>query len=117
MSSTLTLVGFVSVSRQSLNLGFLRTPHKVLRAHVEVVEAFNSNGSDLLVVGNSGNADAYVESVDVSTIGIKSVVLGSEVGYDDTPFDVTAVYTAGGSAPTTGAAIIILEIMLCPRQP
>ena len=117
MSSVLSLVGFVSVARPTLNLGFLRSPRKILRAHVEVVEAFNSNGTDTLVVGNVDNPDAYIESVDVSTTGIKTVTLGSEIGFSATPFDVTAVYTAGGTAPTTGAAIIILEIMPCPQSP
>jgi len=114
MIGTLTVA--VSDSKKKPEMGFFRNPRKILRAHVEVLEAFDSGGTDLLVIGHTDDDDAYVTSIDVSTVGIKVVTLGSGVGYDATPRDVIAKYTAGGSAPTQGSVVITLEYVFQPRQ-
>jgi len=106
----------VSASKKTPGMGFFRNPRKILRAHVEVLEAFNSSGSDLLIVGHADDDDAYITSIDVSSTGIKAVTLGSGVGYDDDARAVIATYTAGGTAPTTGSVVITLEFVYLPRQ-
>lgn len=110
-------IGYVTKDRTSLKMGGFRTPRKVLRVHVEVIEAFNSNGTDTLEVGHGTDSDAYATAVDVSTIGIKTVTLGSGVGFDDVERAIQSVYTAGGSAPTTGIALIALEYIPVPPSP
>ena len=114
MTETLSIL--VSDSKKSPEMGFFRNPRKILRAHVEVLEAFDSDGGDTLVVGHADDDDAYITSIDVSTTGVKAVVLGSGITYDATARSVIAKYTAGGSAPTTGSVAITLELVYLPRQ-
>ncbi len=111
-----TLSVLVSASKNTPTIGFFRNPRKILRAHVEVLEAFNSDGADTLVVGHTDDDDAYITTIDVSTTGIKAVTLGANKGYDAIPRDVIAKYTAGGSAPTQGSVSITLEFIYLPRQ-
>jgi len=114
MIETLTIL--VSASKKTPEMGYFRKPRKVLRAHVEVLEAFNSDGTDILVVGHTDDADAYITSIDVSTTGVKAVTLGTGVAYDATARAVIAAYTASGTAPTTGSVVITLEVVYLPRQ-
>jgi hypothetical protein len=111
-----TLSTAVSASRQNPKMGYFRSPRKVLRIYVEVLEAFNSDGTDTLVIGHGDDPDAYATSINVSTTWVKTVTLGSGVNYDATPRAVIAAYTAGGSAPTTGSVIILIEYAELPRQ-
>lgn len=112
MTETLSII--VTAAKNTPTMGFFRDPRKVLRAHVEVLEAFNSNGTDLLVVGHADNDDGYIASIDVSTTGVKTVTLGSDIAYDSTPRAVIAKYTASGSAPTTGKVVITIEYVRLP---
>jgi len=111
-----TLSILVSAAKKTPEMGYFRHPRKILRAHVEVLEAFDSDGTDLLVVGHADDDDAYITSIDISSTGIKSVTLGSDKGYDATARAVIATYTAGGSAATQGSVAITLEFVYLPRQ-
>lgn len=112
MTETLSII--VTAAKKTPTMGFLRDPRAVLRARVEVLEAFNSDGTDLLVVGHADNDDGYITSIDVSTTGVKTATLGSDIAYDATPRAVIAKYTAGGTAPTTGRVVITLEYVRLP---
>ena len=98
-------------------MGAFRNPRYVVRVNVHVTEAFNSDGGDTLVIGHPDNTDGYGESVDVSSTGVKTVTLGSDIGYDATNREVQAVYSNGGTEPTTGKAYIVIEFMPSPPQP
>lgn len=101
--------GWVTKGTQTPVLGIINAPFYFVRAHVHVTEAFNSDGTDTLVVGYSTDTDAFITSVDVSTTGVKSVTLGALQGFNTTSYSILATYTAGGSQPTTGKALVILE--------
>lgn len=111
-----TFSGILSDSKNTMSQAF-RGPRNVLRAYVEVLEAFNSDGTDQLIIGHGDDDDAYVIAIDVSTVGVKTVTLGSGIGYDATAREVIAKYTPGGSVPTTGAVYFLLEWVQAPRQP
>ena len=111
------LTGMVSDSNKTPRMGSFRTPRRILRIHVEVLEAFNSDGGDTLEIGHADDPDAYCTSIDVSSTGVKSVTLGSGVNYDAVSRAVIATYAAGGSAPTTGAVDICIEWIQSPKQP
>jgi hypothetical protein len=105
-----------------INLGPGKLPPNslVLRAGIVVTEAFNSDGTDMIRVGGSGNADRYVGNTDVSTTGSKTPAAGSSAtppavsaGGDV----VTATYLNGGSEPTTGKAYVWLEYIVTPAAP
>lgn len=117
MTTIQALRGTISDSNKTPSLGFLRNPRKILRIYVEVLEAFNSDGTDTLVIGYATDTDAYATSIDVSTTGVKVVTLGTGVSYDATPREVRATYAAGGTDPTAGAAVILIEYADLPRQP
>jgi hypothetical protein len=116
-SATNRLMTWVTSGSQSRSLGVLQAGTYVARAHVHVTEGFNSDGSDTLNVGYDTDTDAFITSVDVSTTGIKSITLGSLAGYNATARQVKAYYVNGGSEPTTGKALVILEIFPSPTQP
>ena len=85
----------------------------VLRVQVYVQTAFNSDGSDNLVVGHVDDNDAYATTVDVSTTGRKSVSEGVSARVVETePRAIKAYYTNGGSEPTTGKAHVLVEYIV-----
>lgn len=111
------MTAWVTKNSQNPALGILQPNTYFVRAHVHVTEAFNSDGSDTLTVGYDTDSDAFITSVDVSTTGIKSVTLGALAGYNSTARKVEAYYVNGGSEPTTGKALVILELFSTPTQP
>ena len=92
-------------------LGKLPAFSYILNVHVHVVEAFNSDAADTLTVGWTADTDALVTALDVSTTGVKSPTLGANNGYNSSEQEVNAYYTAGGSAATTGKAIVLVEFV------
>lgn len=108
---------WVTHTSTSPTLGTFRPGTYFVRAHCHVTEAFDSDGSDNLTVGYTTDTDAFVTSIDVSTTGVKSVSLGTLAGYNGTAHSVTAYYVAGGSAPTQGKCLIVLEFIRVPTQP
>jgi len=109
------LQGWVTHTQQTVDLGTMPANRYFVRAHCHVLEAFNSDGSDTLTVGYSDDTDAFVQSVDVSSTGVKSVTLGTLTGYNGTARPVNIYYSPGGSAPSEGKAYVALE--LWPTHP
>lgn len=106
-----SLSAWVTKDRQTVPLGSLRHPRDILRVRVWREIAFNSNGTDHLDIGYVGDEDAYAADVDLAGTGLATVTLGSGAGYDDTPRELVLTYTAGGSAPTTGKALVTIEFI------
>ena len=98
-------------------MGFFRKPRVVLRIYIECLESFNSNGTDTLEIGTETDPDAYATAVSVASTGVKTWTPGVGVAYDATPHEIRATYTAGGTAPSQGAVLVVLEYADCPRQP
>lgn len=75
---------------------------------VNVVTAFDSDGTDLLDVGIVGTAEAFAANLDVSTVGQKLTGFDDDVLFVPLEADttVTATYAAGGSAATAGSAVV-----------
>jgi hypothetical protein len=79
------------------------------RVEVLVLTAFNSDGTNTISVGKSVDLDMLALAVDVSTTGPKIVLAGAYLGTILSVaggFPPVATYVAGGSAPTTGMAIV-----------
>lgn len=111
------MTAWVTSTSQNPSLGTLHAGTYFVRAHCHVTEAFDSDSTDTITVGYDTDADAFATSIDVSTTGVKSVTLGTLNGYNGTARAVEAYYSAGGSAPTQGKALIILELFRVPSQP
>lgn len=99
--------GWVADDRATALLGTLPPFSYVVGLHVQVTEAFNSDGTDFLTIGWDADPNALMDDLDVSATGVLAPVLLS-VG-TGAEKDIKAYYTAGGSAATTGKAIVILE--------
>lgn len=112
-----TISAWITKDRQTIYPGNFRVPRKILRIHVEVYEAFNSDGTDLLDIGYVGSASAYANDVVVSSTGIASVTLGAGVIFDPTNRELVLTYSNGGTEPTLGKALVIIEFVPCPLLP
>jgi len=88
----------------------------VTNVRVHVTQAFNSDGTNQLTVGYSGTASAYATAVDVSTTGWKTVTLGSGVGYSGTARAAEVYFTNGGTEPSTGKALVVIEFYRVARE-
>ena len=88
-----------------------------MRAHCHVTQAFNSSGTDTIVVGSDADPDSIVTSVDVASTGIKTLVLGVSAGYNSLAQQIKIVYSNSGGEPTTGAALFLFETAKVPSSP
>lgn len=112
-----TISAWITKDRQTIYPANFRVPRKILRIHVEVYEAFNSDGTDLLDIGYVGSANAYANDVDVGSLGAASVTLGSGIGFDATNRELVLTYSNGGTEPTTGKVLVTIEFVPCPLLP
>lgn len=101
--------GWIADSRQTVTLGTLPENAYIVRAHCHVTEAFDSGGTDTLTIGWDSDPDAITTSIDVSTTGQKICPFGVGAGFNSDSREVKGFYTAGGSAPTTGKALLVIE--------
>ena len=111
------LSAWVTSGTQIPTLGILPVGAYVVRVHIHCTVAFNSSGTDEIRVGYSSDTDAYATLTDTSTVGVKSVTLGSGIGFDGTARQVLAEYVNGGTEPSLGRSIVIVEYFLLPPQP
>jgi len=117
MTSSSYILGWITHSRTTVDLGAIAADMYILRASCHVTEAFNSDGTDTITVGTVADTDAYITSIDSSSTGIKTATLGVKAGYNSTAAQIKIYYVAGGSSPTTGKALIIIELTKVPNLP
>lgn len=108
--------GWLADNAQTIVLGKLPDDAFVLRAHLQVTENFNSDGTDEIQCGWDTDNDAIFTLTDASGAGIKSVTMGSNVGYNAAEQMIKAYYVNGGSEPSTGKALVIVEFVRVTRQ-
>jgi hypothetical protein len=116
-SNTFYLSAWVTPASTNPNIGILPSESYVVRVQMHTTELWNSDGSDNIKVGNAEDDDAYAINTDVSGTGVHAVTLGSGVGRDGTSRTVDATYTNGGSSPSTGKTLVIIEYFLNRPQP
>lgn len=108
---------WITHSRQTVDLGVLPADTYIMRVLCHVTEAFNSDGTDQVTIGNDIDTDAIATAVDVSTTGIKTVTLGVNAGYNSSGQQLKIIYSNGGSEPSAGAALFIIETAKVPSSP
>jgi len=108
---------WVTSASQNPAMGTIPVASYIMTVYCHVTEAFNSDGTDILTVGYAADTDSIATAIDVSTTGVKVVVLGTDNGYIATARIVLAYYVNGGSEPNTGKAIIKVEFQRVPTQP
>lgn len=108
-----TLQAWVSDDAQTVTLGIIPAQSNILGVQVDVYEAFNSDGTDLLDVGIDGATWLFSSGTVVSAT-TPVVAANLNTGYNDTSRIVKAYYVNGGSEPTTGKALVTIEYAACP---
>lgn len=80
---------------------------RVVSGQLIVTTAFNSATSDTITVGDGGSAARYKGSIDGQSAALTALV---PTGYKYTaPDTVDVTWTGVGTAPTAGAAVLIVE--------
>lgn len=94
-----------------VTLGYIPQYAIVQSVGIWVEEAFNSDGTDEIRIGGTGDAARYCAYTDVSTTGNKTPAApATPLPRMYTPGDaVVANYANGGSEPTTGKAVVWIE--------
>lgn len=108
---------WVTSSSQNPSLGVLPPHSYVLRAHLHVTEAFDSDGTDNIQCGYDDDQDFIFANITCNTTGVKAVTLGSASGYNSVARNIEAYYANGGSSPNQGKAFIVIEFMIVPKTP
>ena len=109
------LVKWVDKDDTTVTMGILRAPYYIHAVHIHVTEAFDGSGTDTIVVGHSGDTDAFSTATNVESIGVKSPTLGANNGYNGTSYTVDAVLDSTNA--TTGKALVVLEYWRVPQSP
>ena len=102
---------WVTHERTNPDLCNIQPPFYILGAHLHVTEAFNSDGTDNISVGYDADTDSVFTNTTCNTTGVKSPTMGSDNGYNGTARNYEVYYTASGSEPSTGRALVILEVL------
>lgn len=110
------LAAWVADDKQTASMGKLPANTVVTNVRIQVTEGFNSDGTDNVSCGYTGALEAFATNTAVNTTGIKTVTLGSSAGFNSTARDVNAYYANGGSEPTAGKALVVLEYYRVPEQ-
>lgn len=118
--------GWLADNNTSMTLGRIPAGSVTTNVWVWVTEAFNSDGTDIINVGIPGNEYVYAYNFDVAAttkfhVPLLGTITGSgavraNMGFRPNAEEVVAFYNAGGSAPTTGKALVILEYIPAPAQ-
>lgn len=111
------IAAWITKGRQTVDLGSLPADTYIMRATKHCTEAFNSDGTDIITVGTDADPDAFITDIDASSTGFAACTLGVRAGYRSTASPIKIFYTAGGSAPTTGKCLIVIETTRTPPTP
>lgn len=103
------LTAWVYFNGQNPRLGVLPQHSYVSAFRLQVTTAFDSDGTDLISCGYDAAPTVIFTGTDVSTTGVKAPTAGTLVGYNSVERDLEVYYTPGGSQPTVGKAIVVVE--------
>lgn len=116
-----------SLSGITFNLFELPAGAVPIGGDVKVLTAFNSSTSDVLIIGDAGDADRYTTAIrqageplaDVNNIDLQAATRSELVlsAYQaSATTKVTAVWTGTGTAPTTGQFHVTLRYIIPGRS-
>lgn len=110
LSAVTNTIAFSNSS--AVTIGTIPANAQIVDINIDVTTAFNAGTNDLISVGKSGSAAAFVADTDVSSAGRASVattgVYSAWADTGSTEVAVTATYTQTGTAATAGAARVTI---------
>lgn len=118
MSNYQTLTRWITFANdaQTIDMGVVPGGSLILLPYLIVKTAFNSNGTDLIRIGTVADDDAFGTDKDVSSAFATpaNFAAGVSLGYYAAGIKVQAKYVKGGTAPTTGEALLVLPYLRVP---
>jgi len=96
----------------TVSLGYVPSGARLIEAKVQIEAAFDAGTTNVLVVGTSGNDDAYVAAgdVDESSTGLTTLPLNHTALTART--QILAKYTQTGTAATAGKAHVCIVFVI-----
>lgn len=97
----------------TVTIGTIPANSQIVDIYIDVTTAFDAGGTDLVTVGTTGSAAAYVTSTSVATAGRASVATTgvysawANVGANDVDY-ATITYAYTSTAPTAGAGRVTI---------
>ena len=97
----------------TVTIGTIPANSQIVDINIDVTTAFDAGGTDLVTVGKTGSAAAYVTSTSVATAGRASVATTgvysawANVGSTDVDY-ATITYAYTSTAPTAGAGRVTI---------
>jgi len=97
----------------TVTVGTIPANAQIVDINIDVTTAFDAAGTDLVTVGKTGSAAAYVTSTSVATAGRASVATTgvysawADVGSADVTY-ATLTYAYTSTAPTAGAGRVTI---------
>lgn len=97
----------------TVTIGTIPANAQIVDINIDVTTAFDAGGTDLVTVGKTGSAAAYVTSTSVATAGRASVATTgvysawANVGTSDVDY-ATLTYAYTSTAPTAGAGRVTI---------
>jgi hypothetical protein len=97
----------------TVTIGTIPANAQIVDINIDVTTAFDAAGTDLVTVGKTGSAAAYVTSTSVATAGRASVATTgvysawADVGNTDVNY-ATLTYAYTSTAPTAGAGRVTI---------
>lgn len=102
-----------SYTDTTVTIGTIPANSQIVDINIDVTTAFDAGGTDLVTVGKTGSAAAYVTSTSVATAGRASVATTgvysawANVGSNDVDY-ATITYAYTSTAPTAGAGRVTI---------
>lgn len=95
---------------------FTKLPNGVIPTALSVliVVPFNTGTTDVLDIGNEANGAAYANDVNLKAAAgtrVAAATLPGLINTEDGGLQLTATRTEGGTAPTEGEALVLLEYL------
>jgi hypothetical protein len=110
LSAITTTIAFSNTA--AVSIGTLPANAQIIDINIDVTTAFDAAGTDLVTVGKTGSAAAFVTSTSVASAGRASVATtGVYSAWADTgsaEIDATVTFTQTGTAATAGAARVTI---------
>jgi hypothetical protein len=108
---------WVTSSLQNPSMATLPANVYIRTINFHVIEGFDSDGTDLISVGDDSDNEGVFQQVDVEAAGVKTLTWGSYRGYNSSSLSLEIYYTNGGTEPSNGKALAVIGFVRVTTEP
>ena len=110
LSAITTTIAYTDTA--AVSIGTLPANAQIVDINIDVTTAFNAAGTDIVTVGKTGSAAAFVTTTSVASAGRASVattgVYSAWANIGTSDIDATVTFSQSGTAATAGAARVTI---------